>query len=382
VSGPIHFDSDGILDRTSIDIRHLVKKGRKMSWHRIGYVKGDDVTPFGILWPFEPVKSHIRNGKKHYRVVTNPVKPFVINDERGSDYGHCATCLKLTTKDKMTTINTLLEFNNGKENISEVFTVSCCRGLTVDLLNQLADDLNFEYTMYVVQDTEYGKEINDSWTGMVYDLMEGTAHMAIGAFSITTDRLKAIDFTYPYFFSRFSVLYREQIGYSIMHAFLEPFHSYVWYSIFITATLSGICSSIFEWNSPFGLNPWGRKRKQNYCLASGLTMAYSLLFGHTVKTKPPKSWPSKVLQNFWACACIFIMSAYTANLAAYIAGKHAGINYNDLHDPRVSYLNFIQTFSRFFLLKTLISVTFTVGFEKADDESEYTHVNIKLITSG
>jgi hypothetical protein len=59
---------------------HLVKKGRKMSWHRIGYVKGDDVTPFGILWPFEPVKSHIRNGKKHYRVVTNPVKPFVIND--------------------------------------------------------------------------------------------------------------------------------------------------------------------------------------------------------------------------------------------------------------------------------------------------------------
>jgi hypothetical protein len=76
------------------------------------------------------------------------------------------------------------------------------------------------------------------------------------------------------------------------------------------------------------------------------------------------------------------MSAYTANLAAYIAGKHAGINYNDLHDPRVSYLNFIQTFSRFFLLKTLISVTFTVGFEKADDESEYTHVNIKLITSG
>jgi ionotropic glutamate receptor NMDA 3A len=47
--------------------------------------------------------------------------------------------------------------------------------------------------MYVVQDTEYGKEINDSWTGMVYDLMEGTAHMAIGAFSITTDRLKAID---------------------------------------------------------------------------------------------------------------------------------------------------------------------------------------------
>ncbi|XP_076089947.1 glutamate receptor ionotropic, NMDA 3A-like [Mytilus galloprovincialis] len=341
VSGPMKFSSDGVLQRNTIDVRHLVRKGRKSTWRRIGYVRGDDVCPFGILWPDEPIETHIRNNKKHYRIVTNPVQPFVIkNSEYGldSDTGQCAmytTCLELTTKDKIATIKALRDYENGFVNASNPYNISCCRGLTVDLLDKLAEDLNFEYTMYVVQDTEYGKKINGSWTGMVYDLMEGTAHMAIGAFSITRPRLEVIDFTYPYFFSGFSVLYHEKIGYSILHAFLEPFHSYVWYSIFISATISGICSSIFEWNSPFGLNPWGRKRKQNYCLASGLTMVYSLLFGHTVKTKSPKSWPSKVLQNFWACACIFIMASYTANLAAYIAGKHAGINYNDLHDPRL-----------------------------------------------
>ena len=341
ISGKIQFDKDGILIRSYIDIQHLVRKGRKSAWQKIGYVRNEDVCPFGILWPYESIQSHIRGGKKHYRIVPNPVKPFVIKDTDyglDSETGKClrfTPCLELATKDKVGTIEALRDYENGEYNSSNPYNISCCRGLTVDLLNQLAADLNFEYTMYVVQDTEYGKKINGSWTGMVYDLMEGTAHMAIGAFSITTTRLRVIDFTYPYFFSGFSVLYRD-IRYSILHAFLEPFHTYVWYSIFITATISGICSSIFEWNSPFGLNPWGRKRKSNYCLASGLTMVYSLLFGHTVKTKSPKSWPSKVLQNFWACACIFIMAAYTANLAAYIAGKHAGVNYNDLYDKRVS----------------------------------------------
>ena len=44
------------------------------------------------------------------------------------------------------------------------------------------------------------------------------------------------------------------------------------------------------------------------------------------------------MQNFWAFAAIFIIASYTANLAAFIAGKHAGINYVDIKDQRVSSL--------------------------------------------
>ena len=117
---------------------------------------------------------------------------------------------------------------------------------------------------------------------------------------------------------------------------MEPFDGWVWISIVCSATVVAVALSLLEWNSPFGLNPWGRRRKTNYTLGSGLNMVYAILFQHTIKTKSPKAWPSKWLQNFWAGASIFIYSSYTANLAAFLAGKNSGVVISGLDDPRVS----------------------------------------------
>jgi hypothetical protein len=96
-----------------------------------------------------------------------------------------------------------------------------------------------------------------------------------------------------------------------------------------------VALSLLEWNSPFGLNPWGRKRKANYTFGSGLNMVYAILFGHTIRTKTPKAWPSKWVQNIWAGVSIFIYSSYTANLAAFLAGKNSGVTINGIRDPKV-----------------------------------------------
>ncbi|GFR95048.1 glutamate receptor ionotropic, NMDA 3A [Elysia marginata] len=279
-------------------------------------------------------------GKKRYKVVTNPVQPFVMTEAPHSDYGTCLSdtpCLNLTNKNKSQEIvwQAIEAYENGEGAESGLFTIQCCRGLTIDLLNKLAADLEFQFTLYIVQDETYGQRNNDTWTGIMRDLTDNTAHFAVAAFSITAQREKAIDFSDPYFFSGFSILYSDQTRETSMLAFLEPFSTEVWFAIVVSAHIAAICMALFEWNSPFGLNPWGRKRNKNYSLASGLTMVFSVLFGHTVKTKSPKAWPSKVMQNFWASAAIFIIASYTANLAAFIAGKHAGINYIDIQDPRL-----------------------------------------------
>ncbi|OWF44765.1 Glutamate receptor ionotropic, NMDA 3A [Mizuhopecten yessoensis] len=338
LTGTLEFEADGSINISNYDIRNLVTSGRNKVWRDMGFIRGHNINPFGIVWPSETISNQIFNGKKRYRIVTNPVKPFVMEQKPNPDYDGCAqdtVCLKIFTKEKQATIRVLRDYENGRINKSNPYEVRCCRGLAIDLLNRLSRDLDFDYTLYIVGDVTYGKEINGSWNGMVKDLMVGSAHMAVAAFSITRKRLKVIDFTHPYFFSGFSVLYSERKRHTRMHAFLEPFAVEVWVAIFISATIGAIAMALFEWNSPFGLNPWGRKRKQNYTLASGLTMVYSVLFGHTVRTKSPKSWPSKVMQNFWAFACIFVIASYTANLAAFIAGKHAGINYQDIYDSRM-----------------------------------------------
>lgn len=330
------FNSDGYLANQNFKIKTLKVDGGRSVWEEIGYVRGEKVRPHGILWPLEPVLD-LRNDRVRYRVVTNPVKPFVMVEDGVEDAHQCVQstrCIKILVSDKNETLDIIQNYENNK--VTTGYELKCCRGFAIDLLNKLASDLEFEYVLYIVHDTTYGKEINGSWNGMVRDLTNGLAHMAIAAFSITGNRLRAIDFSYPYYFSRFTVLYTQQSQKTYMYAFLEPFSPEVWGTIFISASISAVGMSVFEWNSPFGLNPWGRKRKQNYTLGSAMTMVYSLLFGHTVSTKSPKSWPSKVLQNFWASACIFIIASYTANLAAFLAGKHSGIDYNSVFDSRVS----------------------------------------------
>lgn len=339
ISGDIEFDSQGKLKASNFVVQNLVREEGQTFWRKVGHINGDDVSPFGIIWPGESITSEVGYGRKKYRIVTNPVKPFVMDEKPHVDYGKCSmetTCIHINNTGKFDVIHAIQDHENGVYNHSNPYTIKCCRGLSVDLLNRLASDLDFDYNLYIVSDMTYGKEINGTWNGMVRDLMAGTAHLAVAAFSITRSRLKVIDFTSAYFFSGFSVLYTEKQRASNMQAFLDPFDVSVWFAILISATLTAIAMGIFEWNSPFGLNPWGKKRKQNYTLASGMTMVYSVLFGHTVKTKSPKAWPSKVMQNMWAFSCIFIIASYTANLAAFIAGKHAGIVYRSVHDPWVS----------------------------------------------
>ncbi|XP_071117888.1 glutamate receptor ionotropic, NMDA 3A-like isoform X1 [Haliotis cracherodii] len=338
-TGALQFDIDGNLKTIKLRVRNLVFDGKNNVWRDIGCVQGDDIRSFGIIWPGEAnLISSQPPVKKKYRVVTNPVQPFVMQEKPHADYSACltdTTCLNITSKNKSMAMAAIEDYERGVMNENNTYTVHCCRGLTIDLLNKLASDLDFDFTLYIVQDETYGRKTNGTWNGMMWDLVEGTAHFAVGAFSITRARTEAIDFTDPYFFSGFSILYSERTRETNMDAFLEPFSIDVWFAIFVSATLTAIAMGIFEWNSPFGLNPWGRKRKANYTLASGLTMVYSVLFGHTVKTKSPKAWPSKVMQNFWAFAAIFIIASYTANLAAFIAGKHAGIHYNDISDVRL-----------------------------------------------
>jgi ionotropic glutamate receptor NMDA 3A len=76
------------------------------------------------------------------------------------------------------------------------------------LLERLGRDLGFQIQLYVTADEQFGHMnlVRGGWTGLVGDLLNGSAHMAISAFSITQSRSRVIDFTAPYFYAGF-VLY-------------------------------------------------------------------------------------------------------------------------------------------------------------------------------
>lgn len=83
----------------------------------------------------------------------------------------------------------------------------CCYGYCIDLLEKLAEDMGFTFDLYIVGDGKYGAMSGTGrWTGLVGDLLSGTADMAVTSFSINSARSRVIDFTSPFYSTSLGIL--------------------------------------------------------------------------------------------------------------------------------------------------------------------------------
>lgn len=83
----------------------------------------------------------------------------------------------------------------------------CCYGYCIDLLEKLAEDMGFTFDLYIVGDGKYGALSGTGrWTGLVGDLLSGTADMAVTSFSINSARSRVVDFTSPFYSTSLGIL--------------------------------------------------------------------------------------------------------------------------------------------------------------------------------
>lgn len=95
-------------------------------------------------------------------------------------------------------------------------------------------------------------------------------------FTTSRSRAESIDFSVPYFHSGVSLLASPQTTSEIpLLAFLLPFSPELWIAIFTSLNVTAIAVAIYEWLSPFGLNPWGRQRSKNFSMSSGRYKLYT-----------------------------------------------------------------------------------------------------------
>lgn len=269
------------------------------------------------------------------------------------------------------------------------YRTNCCYGLAMDLLENIAQELEFEFRLYIAADglfgtplrskrktkrdlirnfskkqltyryfqdgiyKHFGNQFRDQensetfyeeydkndvkWNGIMGDLVSGAAHMSFAALSVSSLRSEVIDFSAPFFFSGVSFLAAPQQKSEIpLLAFLLPFSTELWIAIFTSLNITAIAVAVYEWLSPFGLNPWGRQRSKNFSMSSALWVMWGLLCGHLVAFKAPKSWPNKFLINVWGGFSVIFVASYTANIAALIAGLFFHNAVSNYHDRSVS----------------------------------------------
>lgn len=268
------------------------------------------------------------------RVVTLVEHPFVFTREVDEE-GNCPAgqlCLDPGTNDSAVLDALFEKIGNGS--VPWEYK-KCCYGYCIDLLEKLAEDMAFDFELYIVGDGKYGAWKNGRWTGLVGDLLSGMAHMAVTSFSINSARSKVIDFTSPFFSTSLGILVRTKDTASPIGAFMWPLHWTMWVGIFVALHMTALFLTLYEWKSPYGMTPHGRNRMKIFSYSSALNLCYAILFGRTVSSKTPKCCTGRFLMNLWAIFCLLVLSSYTANLAAVMVGDKTFEELSGIHDPKV-----------------------------------------------
>uniref|UniRef100_A0A3B3XA73 Glutamate receptor n=1 Tax=Poecilia mexicana TaxID=48701 RepID=A0A3B3XA73_9TELE len=283
------------------------------------------------VWPGTPVEG------TRVRVVTLVEHPFVftrdVDDDSSCPAGQF--CLDASTNSSETLERYFREVAAGNGSSLPLEYRKCCYGYCIDLLEKLAEDLDFHFDLYIVGDGKYGAWKGGRWTGLVGDLLSGLADMAVTSFSINSARSRVIDFTSPFFSTSLGILVRSKDTAAPIGAFMWPLHWSMWVGIFLALHITALFLTLYEWKSPFGMTPHGRNRVRVFSYSSALNLCYAILFGRTVSSKTPKCWTGRFLMNLWAIFCLLVLSSYTANLAAVMVGEKTFEEVSGIHDAKL-----------------------------------------------
>ena len=90
------------------------------------------------------------------------------------------------------------------------------------MLIELSDKLQFTYDIYEVEDKAWGgKDKNGTWNGLIRDIRELKADLAMTSLKITTERSEAIDFSMPFMETGIAIVVSLRPGAISTTAFLS-----------------------------------------------------------------------------------------------------------------------------------------------------------------
>ncbi|XP_063622158.1 glutamate receptor ionotropic, kainate 2 isoform X1 [Cydia splendana] len=332
LTGVIKFDHQGFRSDFTLDIIELTRDGLQKA---------------GIWNSSEGVnytRSYGENQKQIVEILQN--KTLIVTTILSSPY-----CMRKEASEKLT--------GNAQ-----------FEGYAIDLIHEISKILGFNYTFKLAPDGRYGSFNRETkeWDGMIRELLEQRADVAIADLTITYDREQVVDFTMPFMNLGISVLYRKPIKQPPnLFSFLSPLSLDVW--IYMATAYLGVSVLLFilarftpyEWHQT--RSPDGEKMENIFSLANCLWFAIGSLMQQSCDFLPkfsPYEWDSprncldepQVLENqftllnslwftigslmqqgsdiapkavstrmvagMWWFFTLIMISSYTANLAAFL----------------------------------------------------------------
>ncbi|XP_037288820.2 ionotropic receptor 25a [Rhipicephalus microplus] len=198
-------------------------------------------------------------------------------------------------------------------------------GYCIDMLDEIKKILNFEYSIYEAPDNTFGSLNNytKEWNGMIRELIDKNADIALGPLSVTAERELVVDFTVPYYdMVGISILMKRPAVKSSLFKFLTVLEESVWGCILAAYFFTSFLMYVFDRLSPYSY----RNNKEKYADDEDkrdFSLKECLWFCMTSLTpqgggEAPRNLSGRLVAATWWLFGFIIIASYTANLAAFL----------------------------------------------------------------
>nr|UTN00866.1 ionotropic receptor [Semanotus bifasciatus] len=207
-------------------------------------------------------------------------------------------------------------------------------GYAMDLMHEICKprNLNCSYNFELVPDGKYGmyNPKTKQWDGLIRELLERRAELAICDLTITYERRKAVDFTMPFMTLGISILYSKAVKEPPeLLSFSHPLSLDVW--LYMATAYLVISMIIFlvarlnpnDWENPHPCNnsPTELENIWNIKNCFWLTLGSIMAQGCDIL---PKGISTRMVTSMWWFFSLIMTACYTANLAAFLTMERLG----------------------------------------------------------
>ncbi|XP_011303622.1 glutamate receptor ionotropic, kainate 2 isoform X2 [Fopius arisanus] len=199
-------------------------------------------------------------------------------------------------------------------------------GFCIDLLKWIAGQVGFQYAIRLVPDHMYGVYDPETkeWNGIVRELMEKRADLAVASMTINYARESVIDFTKPFMNLGIGILFKVPSSQPTrLFSFMNPLAVEIWlyvlaaymlvsFTLFVMARFSP-----YEWNNPHPCLAESEVVENQFSVSNSFWFITGT-FLRQGSGLNPKATSTRIVGGIWWFFTLIIISSYTANLAAFL----------------------------------------------------------------
>ncbi|XP_018327272.1 ionotropic receptor 25a [Agrilus planipennis] len=216
-------------------------------------------------------------------------------------------------------------------------------GYCIDLIDEIAKQLNFDYEIYLAEDKKFGNmDDNGNWNGAIKELIEKRADIVLGSLSVMAERENVIDFTVPFYdLVGITILMKLPETPTSLFKFLTVLENDVWLCILAAYFFTSFLMWIFDRWSPYSYQNNREKYKDDEEKRE-FDLKECLWFCMTSLTpqgggEAPKNLSGRFVAATWWLFGFIIIASYTANLAAFLTVSRLDTPIESLDDLSKQY---------------------------------------------